>query len=91
MINLTYTILAILCLCTGFYFGYKIADQKELPETNPIKVAEKVQNDVHEYKKNKENIKKDNQNKEKLNQLNDILTNINAYDGTGSNQKPIKK
>lgn len=91
MINLVYTILAILCLCTGFYFGYKIADKKELPETNPIKVAEKVQKNVYEYKNSKEDIKKDKHNKEKLNQLNDILRNIDAYDGTGSNQKPIKK
>lgn len=83
MINLAYTILVILCSYTGFYFGWKLADKKELPEVNPIKVAEKVQNDVQEYKKSK-------QNKEKINQLNDILKNINAYDGTGANQKPIK-
>lgn len=84
MINLIYTIFAVLCLCTGFYFGWKLADKKELPELNPIKVAEKVQTDIQTAKKKKEQT-------ETFNKLNDIMQNINNFDGTGLNQKPIKK
>ena len=84
MINLIYSIFSILCLCIGFYFGWNLANKKELPEINPIKVTEKVHSEVVNLRKKKEQ-------ENKINTLNDIMNNINNYDGTGLNQKPIKK
>ncbi len=79
-----YSILTILCWCIGFYSGYKLGDKKELPEVNPIKVAEKVTTEVTNIKKKKE------QSKE-INELNQVLKNIDRFDGTGQGQIPIKK
>lgn len=84
MINFFYTIFAVLCTGIGFFCGWKLAEKKELPEVNPVKIIEKA-------KAHKEAVKKEKKQQEKLNQLNDILDNINRYDGTGSSQKPIKK
>lgn len=84
MINLIYTILTILCLGIGFYFGYKLGKTEKLPTVNPIKIAEKIEKNVNDLKETKKEQKK-------INKLNDILENINTYDGTGKNQKPIKK
>lgn len=81
---LLYMFFAVLCLCIGFYFGYKLGDKKELPEINPIKVAEKVSTEVSNIKKKKE------QSKE-INELNQILKNIDRFDGTSQGQIPIKK
>ncbi|MCI8587931.1 MAG: hypothetical protein HFJ49_04910, partial [Clostridia bacterium] len=48
MINLIYTILCIICLCVGFFVGYKLQKKQTTKETaipNPIKtVKEKMQN-----------------------------------------------
>lgn len=82
--NLIYTIFAVLCLSIGFYFGYKLADTKKLPEINPIKVVDKVHTDVVNIQKKK------SQNK-KLNELNQALDNMEKFDGTSKGQKPIKK
>ncbi len=82
--TLLYTIFTVLCLCIGFYFGYKLADTKKLPEVNPIKVADKVRTEVTNVKKKQE------QNK-KINQLNEVLNNIDKFDGSSKGQKPIKK
>lgn len=82
--ELLVSIFGVICLATGFFVGYNIADKKKLPEVNPVKIIEKV-------KEQKEVAKKEKETKEKFNQLNDILDNINRYDGTGASQKPIKK
>ena len=79
-----YTLFSVLCLCIGFYFGYKLGDTKELPDVNPIKVANKVTTEVSNIKKKKERSKE-------LNELNQILKNIDRFDGTGQGQIPIKK
>jgi len=79
-----YSLFTVLCLCIGFFVGYKIGDKKELPIVNPIKIAEKVTTDVKNIKKQKE------QSKE-IDELNKILKNIDRYDGTGQGQIPIKK
>ena len=86
MINLIQTILSILCLCIGFYFGFKIAKTKELPkvEINPIKVADKIDTEIQTIKKKKEQ-------KKSLNELNLAMQNMERFDGSSSGQKPIKK
>lgn len=81
--TLLYMIFSVLCLCIGFYFGYLTSDKKKLPEINPIKIADKVKTDV-------ENIKKKQEKAKELNKLNQILGNVDTYDGTSKGQKPIK-
>lgn len=78
------SIITILCASIGFFCGWKLAERKKLPEINPVKIIEKA-------KEHKEIVQKEKKQKEKINQLNDILENINRYDGTGASQKPIKK
>ncbi len=82
--NLIYTIFSVLCLGIGFYFGYKLGDTKKLPEVSPMKVAEKVTTEVTNIKKKKEQAKE-------INTLNQVLKNIDRFDGTGQGQEPIKK
>lgn len=79
-----YSLFTVLCLGIGFYFGFKIADTKKLPEVNPIKIADKVQTDVTNIQKKKEQSKK-------LDELNQVLKNMETFDGTSKGQKPIKK
>lgn len=78
-----YSFFTVLCLCTGFFVGYKLGDKKELPEVNPIKIAEKVTETKEINKKKKEQAKE-------LDKLNQVLKNIDTYDGTSKGQIPIK-
>ena len=41
MINLIYTILPIVCLITGFYFGFKIGKTEEIPSA-PEKIKHSI-------------------------------------------------
>ena len=82
--TLLYMIFSVLCLGIGFYFGYKLADTKKLPEVNPIKIADQIKTDV-------EGIKKKKDTKKELNNLNQILKNMDTFDGTSKGQIPIKK
>lgn len=82
--NYIYTLFPVLCLCIGFYFGYKLGDTKKLPEVNPVKVADNVKTEINSIKKKKE------QNK-KINRLNEVLHNLDTFDGSSKGQKPIKK
>lgn len=84
MINLIQTIISILCLIVGFYFGFRVGKTKELPEINPIEVADKVDTQVTAIKKKKEQ-KKD------LDKFNQAMKNMERFDGTGEGQEPIKK
>jgi uncharacterized protein YneF (UPF0154 family) len=83
MINLIYTILCIICLCVGFFVGYKLQKKQTTKETaipNPIKtVKEKMQN-----KKEKEKIN------EQLEELNKIYQNIENYNGSSEGQEEVK-
>ncbi|MCI8654261.1 MAG: hypothetical protein HFJ48_00045 [Clostridia bacterium] len=83
MMNLIYTILCIICLCIGFFTGYKLqsgikTDKISIP--NPIKtVKEKMDN-----KKEKEKIN------EQLEELNKIYQNIENYNGSSEGQEEVK-
>ena len=83
MINLIYTILCIVCLCIGFFYGYRLTNKKSIENisvSNPIKkVKEKI-----EDKKEQEKIN------EQLEELNKIYENIENYDGTNKGQKELR-
>lgn len=71
MFNLIYTILPIIALMIGFYFGYKIGKDKEIPkvELNPVKViAKNVEN-----KREREQAKKDAE------EIDTYLSNLDNY------------
>jgi hypothetical protein len=71
MINLIYTILPIIALMIGFYFGYKIGKDKEIPkvELNPVKVIAKNVED----KREREQAKKDAE------EIDTYLSNLDNY------------
>ena len=71
MINLIYTILPIITLIVGFYFGYRIGKDKEIPkvELNPVKAIVKNVED----KREREQAKKDEQ------EINDYLSNLDNF------------
>jgi hypothetical protein len=71
MFNLIYTILPIIALIVGFYFGYKIGKDKEIPkvELNPVKVIAKNVED----KREREQAKKDAE------EIDTYLSNLDNY------------
>ena len=71
MINLIYTILPIIALIVGFYFGYRIGKDKEIPkvELNPVKVIAKNVED----KREREQAKKDAE------EIDTYLSNLDNY------------
>lgn len=69
MINLIYTLLTILCLCIGFYFGFKIGKNSEIPDLPKIKTPKQI---IKEKKEEK-------QEEEKLNEMNRFLENIDNF------------
>lgn len=85
MISLINSILPVLCLCIGFFVGYKLNTNKtiEVPEVikHPKKYIKKKIEEKQEIKRVQEEI----------DYLNDVLYNIENYDGTGNGQKPIKR
>jgi hypothetical protein len=68
-----YSILTALCLCIGFYFGFKIGSTKELPS---------IKRTI------RENRQRDEEEKE-LKILEKELRNLNRYDGTSKGQEDI--
>ena len=70
-----YSILTALCLCIGFYFGFKLGRTNELPK---IKVKTK-QEKQEEEKKEKE-----------LSIFEKSLNNLNRYKGTSEGQEEIE-
>lgn len=80
MVEFLYTILCISCLITGFFYGFKIGRQEKIK--SPI---EKVKEKIMEHK---ERIIEKEQEKT-INTFNDILANIDNYDGSSNNQKEV--
>ena len=76
MINLIYVIMPIIAMMVGFYFGYRIGKDKEIPEVT-IKTPTEI---VEEIKENRE-IKDFDRD------LQDFMGNIDNYP---YNQKQIK-
>jgi hypothetical protein len=71
MFNLIYTILPIIALMIGFYFGYRIGKDKEITkvELNPVKVIAKNVED----KREREQAKKDAE------EIDTYLSNLDNY------------
>lgn len=85
MLNLINSILPVLCLCIGFFCGLKMKDNKSIEIPEPIKHP-------HKYFKAKRKEKQEAKEiKEEIDYLNDVLYNIENYDGTGRGQKTIKR
>jgi hypothetical protein len=68
-----YSIITALCLCIGFYFGFKIGSTKELPS---------IRRTI------KENKQRDEEEKE-LKRFEKELGNLNRYDGTSTGQEDL--
>jgi uncharacterized protein YacL len=75
MIN---SIIPIICLILGFYFGFRIGKEKEIPTINPVKI---VKEEVEQAKEEKRSKKE----KEILEQY---IENLDNYP---NNQKKIKE
>lgn len=80
MINLIYTILPVVCLITGFYFGFKIGKTLELPSI-PEKVKHPIKTIIEE--------KEEKEQKEAESELNKALKNLDNFDGTSESQEDI--
>lgn len=83
MINLIYTILPVVCLITGFYFGFKIGKTLELPS-----IPEKVKHPIKTIIEEKEE-KEEKEQKEAESELNKALKNLDNFDGTSESQEDI--
>ncbi len=80
MINLIYTILSIVCLSAGFYFGFKIGKFSDFP-----KVPEEIKHPMRLVKKKKE----ENRQEKEEEELSKALRNLDNYDGTSFSQEDI--
>ncbi len=86
MINLINNLLPILCLCMGFFVGYKMnTNNKELQVPEIVKHPKK-----HIEKKMKDS-KEEKQRKQELEYLNKVLYNIEIFDGTSKGQISVRK
>lgn len=74
--ELIYTIISILCLCLGFYVGYRLGKDKEIP-----KVSKAVVHPIKTIKENVENNRAEREQDERLQELQDDLAELDAYDG----------
>ena len=81
MINLIYTLLPIIALMIGFYFGYRIGKDKELPRVE-IKTPVQVITEKIEEKREKEQAKKDEE------EINQYLSNLDNFP---NNQRRFKE
>ena len=68
-----YSIIPTLCLCIGFYFGFKIGKTNKIPNINEI------------IKDNKEKAEEAREGET----MSRILSNIDNYDGTPKGQEEI--
>ncbi len=75
MIDLIYSILLIVCLSSGFYFGFKIGKTSEMP-----KISKNIVHPIKTIKEQKELEKKDSE-------LSKALNNLDNYDGTSLSQE----
>ena len=71
--QIIYSITTVLCLCIGFYFGYKIGKNNELPVLI----------------KSRKQIKEEKKEEKEINKLEKALNNLNRYDGTSKGQEEI--
>lgn len=69
-------IMPILCICFGFYTGYKLGKEKELP-----KVPEEIKHPIQTIKDNIETKKAEREENERLEELQEDLAELDAYDG----------
>ncbi len=74
--ELIYTIISILCLCFGFYAGYKLGKDKELP-----KVPKAVTHPIKTINENIENNRAERAEDERIQELQNDLAELDAYDG----------
>lgn len=74
--NFVYTILSISCLIFGFYFGFKIGKDKEIPEA-PKEIVHPIKT-IKMYRKEKKEEEKSNEQLEELQQDLEILDNYDA-------------
>ena len=72
--QLLYSIITVLCLCIGFYFGFKIGKTDELPKI--IIKSKKEKQEEKELTK-------------ELNILEKSINNLNRYGGTSEGQEDI--
>lgn len=71
--QMLYSITTALCLCIGFYFGFKIGRTNELPRLI----------------KSKKQINKEKQEEKEISRLEKELKNLNNYTGTSKGQEEI--
>lgn len=69
MINVILYITPIITLIVGFYFGFRIGKEKEIPEINPVKVV----------KENIEQAKEEKETKKEREILEQYMENIDNY------------
>lgn len=74
--NFVYTILSISCLIFGFYFGFRIGKDKEIPKA-PKEMVHPIRT-VKKYRKEKKEEKKIDGKLEELQQDLEILDNYDA-------------
>ena len=71
--QILYSVTTALCLCTGFYFGFKIGRTNELPKLI----------------KSKKQINKEKEEEKEISRLEKELKNLNNYTGTSKGQEEI--
>lgn len=71
--QILYSIIPALCLCIGFYFGFKLGKTNELPN---------VKREIKENKIREEELKD-------IEEINKVLGNLDRYDGSPKGQEDI--
>lgn len=71
--QILYSIITTLCLCIGFYFGFKLGRTNELPKLI----------------KSRKEIKKEKEEEKEISKLEKALKNLNEYSGTSKGQEEI--
>lgn len=71
--QILYSITIALCLCIGFYFGFKIGRTNELPKLI----------------KSKKQINREKEEEKEISRLEKELKNLNNYTGTSKGQEEI--
>lgn len=74
--TIIYSIVTALCLCIGFYFGFFLGKNGNLPK-------------IKKDKKSKEKKKLQQKEDEKINKLYQALNNLDSYDGKSESQEEI--
>lgn len=79
MINLIYSIIPVVCIASGFYFGFKVGRTSEIPKVSK-ETIDKIKHPIKTIKEEKEE-------EEQENELVQALRNLDNYDGTKSSQE----